>query len=47
MNLKVLPAFGVFSNKPEVIRIVVENSKGSFGLLPNRLDGVSNPIRLP
>lgn len=38
MNLEILIPFRIFTDKTEVSRIVVETSKGSVGLLPNRLD---------
>jgi F-type H+-transporting ATPase subunit epsilon len=38
MQLKVLVPYQVFANKTGVLRIVVETSEGSFGLLPHRLD---------
>jgi F-type H+-transporting ATPase subunit epsilon len=41
MNLKILLPFGVFANEASVLRIVAETSKGSFGLLPHRLDCVA------
>jgi F-type H+-transporting ATPase subunit epsilon len=41
MNLKVLLPFKIFADKPGVSRIVAETSKGSFGLLPHRLDCVA------
>jgi len=41
MNLKVLLPFQIFAEKTDVSRIVVETSKGSFGLLPHRLDCVA------
>jgi len=41
MNLKILLPFQVFAEKSGVKRIVAETSKGSFGLLPHRLDCVA------
>lgn len=41
MKLKVLLPFQVFAEKAKVIRIVAETHRGSFGLLPNRLDCVA------
>lgn len=41
MNLKVLLPFQVFAEKTGVSRIVAETHKGSFGLLPHRLDCVA------
>ncbi len=41
MNLKVLLPFKVFVEKTGVSRIVAESRKGSFGLLPHRLDCVA------
>ena len=41
MNLKVLLPFGIFAEKTGVLRIVAETHKGSFGLLPRRLDCVA------
>ena len=41
MNLKVLLPFGIFAEKTDVSRIVVETRQGSFGLLPHRLDCVA------
>jgi F-type H+-transporting ATPase subunit epsilon len=41
MNLKILLPFQVFADKSGVKRIVAETSKGSFGLLPRRLDCVA------
>lgn len=38
MHLKVLLPFGVFMDKQDITRIVVETRQGAFGLLPNRLD---------
>lgn len=41
MNLMILLPFGVFTSKAGVTRIVAETSRGSFGLLPLRLDCVA------
>jgi F-type H+-transporting ATPase subunit epsilon len=41
MNLKVLVPFQVFVEKSDVLRVVAETRAGSFGILPNRLDGVA------
>lgn len=41
MHLKVLLPFGIFTDKIGVSRIVAETNKGSFGLLPRRLDCVA------
>lgn len=41
MNLKILLPFQIFAEKTGVLRIVAETSKGSFGLLPHRLDCVA------
>lgn len=41
MNLKILVPFRVFLERARVSRIVAEAPRGSFGLLPNRLDCVS------
>jgi F-type H+-transporting ATPase subunit epsilon len=41
MNLKVLLPFQVFDEMKNVSRIVLETSKGSYGLLPQRLDCVA------
>ena len=38
MNLEILLPFGIFAEQSAVSRMVVETSKGSLGLLPNRLD---------
>ncbi len=44
MNLKVLLPFGIFGDKSDVLRIVVETSEGSLGILPNRLDCVTTLV---
>ena len=41
MNLRVLLPFRVFAEKSSVSRIVAETRKGSFGILPHRLDCVA------
>lgn len=41
MNLKILLPFQVFAEKSGVLRIVVETTGGSYGLLPHRLDCVA------
>ena len=41
MNLKVLLPFRIFAEKTCVSRIVAETRRGSFGLLPCRLDCVA------
>ncbi len=41
MNLKILLPFQIFAQKNDVLRVVAESSRGSFGLLPNRLDCVA------
>jgi F-type H+-transporting ATPase subunit epsilon len=41
MHLKVLLPFQIFAEKTGVLRIVAETRKGSFGLLPHRLDCVA------
>ena len=38
MQLKILLPYTTFSEKFEVLRIVVETNLGSLGILPNRLD---------
>jgi F-type H+-transporting ATPase subunit epsilon len=38
MQLRILLPFGVFASVADVTRIVVMTPKGSFGLLPHRLD---------
>lgn len=40
MNLKILLPFKVFADVGGVSRIIVETRKGSYGLLPRRLDCV-------
>ncbi len=41
MHLKILLPFQVFTEQPDVTRIVAETRTGSFGLLPHRLDCVA------
>jgi F-type H+-transporting ATPase subunit epsilon len=41
MNLKILLPFHIFADRTEVLRVVVETSAGSFGILPHRLDCVA------
>jgi len=41
MELKILMPFHVFAHKTGVLRMVAETPKGSFGLLPRRLDCVA------
>jgi len=41
MKLKVLLPFQIFAEKTGVLRIVAETRRGSFGLLPHRLDCVA------
>ncbi len=41
MKLKVLLPFQVFAEKDDVKRIVAETQRGSFGILPHRLDCVA------
>ncbi|MEO5593946.1 MAG: F0F1 ATP synthase subunit epsilon [Chitinophagaceae bacterium] len=41
MNLKILLPFKVFADIKNVIKVVMETSEGSFGLLPQRLDCVA------
>lgn len=38
MHLKLLLPFQVFAEHEDITRIVVETNRGSFGLLPRRLD---------
>jgi F-type H+-transporting ATPase subunit epsilon len=44
MNLKILLPFKVFTEKTQVLKIIVQTPKGSFGLLPNRRDCVASLI---
>jgi len=41
MHLRILLPFKVFADENEVSNIVMETSKGSYGLLPQRLDCVA------
>lgn len=41
MHLKILLPFKVFADENDVSNIVMETSKGSYGLLPQRLDCVA------
>ncbi len=41
MHLKILLPFKVFADINDVTNIVIETSKGSYGLLPQRLDCVA------
>lgn len=41
MNLRILLPSQVFAEVSEVSRVVVETTRGSYGLLPNRLDCVA------
>jgi F-type H+-transporting ATPase subunit epsilon len=41
MNLKILLPFRVFTEIKNVRRIVLETDKGSYGLLPHRIDCVA------
>lgn len=41
MQLKILLPFAVFAEVDNVKRIVVETAQGSYGLLPQRLDGTA------
>jgi F-type H+-transporting ATPase subunit epsilon len=41
LNLTVLLPFRVFADITNVSRIVAESANGSFGILPQRLDGVA------
>jgi len=41
MNLKVLLPYQIFAEQTGVSRIVAETPRGSFGLLPHRLDCVA------
>lgn len=44
MNLKILLPTGIFAAAPEVSRMVVETTGGSFGLWPKRLDCVAGLV---
>jgi F-type H+-transporting ATPase subunit epsilon len=41
MKFKVLLPFQVFTEKEDVMRVIAETPRGSFGLLPRRLDCVA------
>jgi F-type H+-transporting ATPase subunit epsilon len=41
MHLRILLPFRVFAEEPEVVKMVVETVKGSYGFLPNRLDCIA------
>jgi F-type H+-transporting ATPase subunit epsilon len=41
MNLRMFLPFQIFAEKAGVLRIVVETSEGSLGILPHRLDCVA------
>jgi len=41
MDLKILLPFRVFDRVTGVKRIIAETSRGAYGILPNRLDGVA------
>lgn len=41
IHLRILLPFGVFADIEDVRRVTVETDKGSFGLLPQRLDCVA------
>ncbi len=41
MDLKILLPFRVFDRITGVKRIIAETSRGAYGILPNRLDGVA------
>jgi F-type H+-transporting ATPase subunit epsilon len=41
MHLKILLPFRVFADVQHVVRLVIETSAGSYGLLPQRLDCVA------
>ncbi|MGO4892796.1 F0F1 ATP synthase subunit epsilon [Flavobacterium sp. W21_SRS_FM6] len=44
MQLKILLPFKILLAQSQVLRIVAETSKGSFGLLPHRLDCVATLV---
>jgi F-type H+-transporting ATPase subunit epsilon len=44
MHLKILQPFHIFSDRSDVSRIVAEGADGSFGLLPQRRDGVTGLV---
>ena len=41
MHLKVLLPYKVFADVKNVTKVVAETNEGSYGFLPNRLDGVA------
>jgi len=41
MDLRILLPFGVFAEKADVMRVIVDTTDGSCGLLPHRLDCVA------
>lgn len=41
MKLRILMPFKVYAEKANVLQVAAETPKGSFGLLPNRLDCVT------
>jgi len=41
MNLRILLPYGVYAEKANVLRVVVDTTDGSCGLLPHRLDCVA------
>lgn len=41
MNLKILLPYKVFLNENKVSKVVLETAKGSYGILPQRLDCVA------
>jgi len=44
MRLKILQPFHIFSDRSDVSRIVAEAADGSFGMLPQRRDGVTGLV---
>ena len=44
MHLKILQPFHIFSDRSDVSRIIAEAADGSFGLLPQRRDGVTGLV---
>ena len=44
MSLEILLPIGVFINQPNVLRVVVDTTNGSYGLMPNRLDCVASLV---
>jgi len=41
MNLKILLPYKVFLNENKVNKVIIETAKGSYGILPKRLDFVA------